>query len=69
MNLGPVTANLPMERGAGDISFIADYIFCLNGLVPIGKGSHAPGETINTKQLPVFIQRAAIFIYRLTQLK
>lgn len=69
MNLEPVIANLPMERGAGDISFIADYVSCLDGLGPSGKGSHAPGETINTKQLPVLIQRAAIFIYRLTQMK
>ncbi|MFT3702654.1 MAG: M20/M25/M40 family metallo-hydrolase [Agriterribacter sp.] len=67
MGLDSVTANQPMERGAGDISFIADYISCMDGLGPNGKGSHAPGEVINTKQLPVLIQRAAIFIYRLTR--
>ncbi len=69
MGLEPVKANLPMERGAGDISFIADYLSCVDGLGASGKGSHAPGEIINTKELPVLIQRAAIFIYRLTQMK
>ncbi|MBX2921224.1 MAG: M20/M25/M40 family metallo-hydrolase [Chitinophagaceae bacterium] len=69
MNLGTVTAYHPMERGAGDISFIADYLPCIDGLGPSGKGSHAPGETINSKELPILIQRTAIFIYRLTQMR
>lgn len=69
MGLGAVLENDPMERGAGDISFIADYIPGIDGLGPSGSGSHAPGETINTKQFPLLIQRAAIFIYRLSQKK
>ncbi|MFT3946864.1 MAG: M20/M25/M40 family metallo-hydrolase [Agriterribacter sp.] len=67
MGLGEVLENDPMERGAGDISFIADHIPSIDGLGPNGTGSHAPGETINTKQYPLLIQRAAIFIYRLSQ--
>ncbi|MBL7762511.1 MAG: M20/M25/M40 family metallo-hydrolase [Chitinophagaceae bacterium] len=67
MGLGEVTGGDPMKRGAGDIAFIADYITSIDGLGPSGKGSHAPGETINLKELPVLIQRAAIFIYRLTR--
>lgn len=69
MGLGAVIENDPMERGAGDISFIADYLPCIDGLGPAGSGSHAPGETINTKQYPIMIQRAAIFIYRLSENK
>lgn len=69
MGLGAVLENDPMERGAGDISFIADYIPSIDGLGPSGAGSHAPGETIHTKQFPLLIQRAAIFIYRLSQKK
>lgn len=65
MGLGAVLENDPMERGAGDISFIADFIPCIDGLGPSGTGSHAPGETMNTKQYPLLIQRAAVFIYRL----
>ena len=67
MGLGSVTEVDPMSRGAGEISFIAGYITSLDGLGPSGKGSHAPGETINTKELPLLIQRAAIFMYRLTR--
>jgi glutamate carboxypeptidase len=67
MGLGTVTEVDPMSRGAGDISFIAANIDCLDGIGPSGKGSHAPGETLNTRELPLLIQRAAIFMYRLTR--
>ncbi len=67
MGFGKVTEVDPMSRGAGDISFIAGNITSLDGLGPSGKGSHAPGETLNTKELPLLIQRAAVFIYRLTR--
>lgn len=67
LGLGNVTAVDPMSRGAGDISFIASYISSLDGLGPSGKGAHAPGEIMNTKELPLLIQRAAIFMYRLTR--
>lgn len=67
MGLGGVTEVDPMSRGAGDISFIASYITSLDGFGPSGKGSHALGETLNTKEFPLLIQRAAIFIYRLTR--
>ncbi len=69
LGLGPVLENDPMERGAGDISFIADYIPGIDGLGPSGAGSHAPGETLNTRQFPLLIQRAAVLIYRLSRKK
>jgi glutamate carboxypeptidase len=67
MGIGETNAADPGSRGAGDISFIAKYVDCLDGLGASGNGAHAPGETINLKQFPVLIQRAALFIYRLTR--
>jgi len=67
MGIGETKAGDPGSRGAGDISYIAKYIDCLDGLGPMGSGAHAPGETINLQKLPLLIHRAAIFIYRLTR--
>ena len=69
MGLGKTVAGDAGSRGAGDISYIAKYIDCLDGLGSSGKGAHAPGETINLKEFPILIQRAAILIYRLTHEK
>ena len=68
MNIGPVRAGDPGSRGAGDISYVAKYVDALDGLGASGVGSHAPGETINLKEFPILIQRAAILIYRLTRM-
>ncbi|TSA64720.1 MAG: M20 family peptidase [Sediminibacterium sp.] len=68
MGIGPTTAGDPGARGAGDISYIAKYLDCIDGLGASGKGAHAPGETINLKELPFLSQRAALLIYRLTQM-
>lgn len=67
MGLGPANAGDPGSRGAGDISYVAKYMDCIDGLGASGRGAHAVGETINLKQLPLLIQRAALLIYRLTQ--
>lgn len=67
MKAGRVRAGDPGLRGAGDVSYIAKYVDALDGLGASGKGSHAPGETINLKEFPLLIQRAALFIYRLTK--
>lgn len=69
MGLGAANAGDPGSRGAGDISYIAKYVDCIDGLGASGKGAHAVGETINLNELPLLIQRAAILIYRLTQTK
>jgi len=66
MGIGKTAAGDPGSRGAGDISYIAKYVDCIDGLGSSGKGAHAPGETINLKEYPILIQRAAILIYRLT---
>ena len=67
LGMGVVKAGDPGSRGAGDISYVAAYLDCLDGLGASGTGAHAPGETINLKQYPQLIQRAAVFIYRLTR--
>ena len=66
MGLGETKAGDPGARGAGDISYIAKYVDCIDGLGASGRGAHAPGETINLKEFPFLIQRAAILINRLT---
>ena len=67
LGYGPVYAGDPAKRGAGDISYIADYLNCLDGLGASGTGSHAPGETINLAEYPKLIKRTALLIYRLTR--
>lgn len=67
MGLGPTKAGDPGARGAGDISYVAQYMKGnIDGLGASGRGAHAPGETINLKEFPLLIQRAALLIYRLT---
>jgi glutamate carboxypeptidase len=67
MGYGPVKPGDPGSRGAGDISFVAEFMDCLDGLGASGTGAHAPGETINMKQFPDLIKRNTIFLYRLTR--
>ena len=67
MGVGPTIAGDPGSRGAGDISYIAAYVDCIDGLGSSGRGAHAPGETINLKELPYLIKRAALTIYRLSR--
>lgn len=67
LGYGKVSAGDPGSRGAGDISYVANYLDCLDGLGASGYGSHAPGEVINLKEYPKLIKRAALTIYRLTR--
>ncbi len=67
LGYGEVKAGDPGSRGAGDISYVADYLDCLDGFGATGKGAHAPGETINLNDLPKLINRAALVIYTLTR--
>jgi glutamate carboxypeptidase len=67
LGFGPTKAGDPGSRGAGDISYIAKYVDCLDGLGASGRGAHAPGETINLAEFPQLIERAALLIYRLTR--
>jgi glutamate carboxypeptidase len=57
----------PLKRGAGDIAYVSHIIDGLIGLGPAGEGSHAPGETIDLKTLPLQAKRAAILMSRLAK--
>ncbi|MEO6070402.1 MAG: M20/M25/M40 family metallo-hydrolase [Chitinophagaceae bacterium] len=67
LGMGATYAGDPGSRGAGDISYIAKYVDCLDGLGAAGYGAHAPGEVIDLESFGKLIQRAAILIYRLTR--
>lgn len=67
LGFGPVSAGDPGSRGAGDISYVARYLDCIDGLGVTGKGAHAPGEIMDLKNFPRLVQRTAILIYRLTR--
>ena len=64
---GPVEALDPGRRGAGDISFVSDYVDALDGLGVKGMRSHTPDERVNLKSIVPATERAAILIYRLTR--
>ena len=63
---GPVEALDPGKRGAGDISFVSDYVDALDGLGVIGMRSHTPDERVDLRSIAPATERAAILIYRLT---
>jgi glutamate carboxypeptidase len=57
----------PMDRGAGDISFVAKDTDGLVGLGPAGAGSHAPGEWVDINSIYKQAKRAAILMSRLAK--
>ncbi|MDG1572169.1 M20/M25/M40 family metallo-hydrolase [Robiginitalea sp. M366] len=64
---GGVTAYDPGRRGAADVSFVAQYVSCLDGLGTMGSGAHTPKETVNLKTMEALTKRTALLIYRLLQ--
>lgn len=69
LGLGEVMPYDPGRRGAGDISFIAQYLDCLDGLGAMGGSAHAPGEFINLNSLQNIEKRVALLFYRITNEK
>ena len=65
MGQEPVLAYDPGKRGAADVSFVAEYVDCLDGLGTMGTGAHTPKETVNLETMNLLIQRTAVLIYRL----
>lgn len=57
----------PVLRGAGDLSFVAPYLAGISGLGSYGKGSHAPGESMELSSQTYQTRRVALFLYALTQ--
>lgn len=64
---GPVKANDPARRGAGDCAFVAPYCAVLDGLGVFGSGAHADRESVELKSLVSQSTRAAVLLYRLTR--
>jgi len=69
MGQGKVTAYDPAKRGAGDISFVAKYVNCLDGLGTMGGGSHTTKEFMELNHFNDLTKRAALLIYRLINQK
>ena len=68
LGAGPIRAQDPVERGAGDISFVCDgRLACLDGLGAMGDGDHAPGEYVDLASLSMLTKRTALLMYRLTR--
>ena len=67
MGYGEVTPGDPGSRGAGDISYVANFMDGIDGLGASGSGAHAPGETIKLNEYPNLIKRSTLLIYRLTR--
>lgn len=66
---GAVEGYNPGKRGAADVSFVAEYVDCLDGLGTMGSGAHTPQETVNLNSIEDLTKRAAILIYRLIHSK
>jgi len=60
-----VEAYDPGKRGAADVSFVAEYVACLDGLGTMGTGAHTPKETVNLNTIEMLTKRTALLIYRL----
>ena len=67
LGAGSIRALEPNQRGAGDISFVASFVACLDGLGPKGAHSHRVDEYAEIDSIPVQTKRAALLIYRLTR--
>jgi glutamate carboxypeptidase len=68
LGAGPIAAQDPGERGAGDISFVCTgRLACLDGLGAMGDRAHAPSEYMEVSSLRLLTQRAALLMYRLTR--
>lgn len=57
----------PMQRGAGDIAFVAGIVPGLVGIGAAGEGAHGPGETVDLRSLERQTQRAAVLMHRLSR--
>lgn len=70
LGFGPVTAVDPRRAGAADISFAADHVeMALDGIGLMGEGGHTVDETADLTTLGMQTKRAAVLLYRLSQLQ
>jgi len=66
LGMAPLKEGDPAKRGAGDISFVAQYLPGLVGMGAVGRGAHAVGETVDLSRLDPQAERAALLILRLS---
>ena len=65
---GPVAPVDPLRAGAADVSFASPYVHAaIDGLGLMGTGGHTVEETADLDTLISQAQRAAVFMYRLSQ--
>jgi glutamate carboxypeptidase len=64
LGTGPIVAHDPSKRGAGDISFVATQVACLDGLGGFGDLDHAPGEWVDLDEMVALTKRAALLLNR-----
>jgi glutamate carboxypeptidase len=67
LGLPPEDEMDPMQRGAGDIAFVAPYVPGLVGTGAMGAGPHAEGETVFLDSIPRQAKRMALLMTRLSQ--
>lgn len=67
LGMGPVRTVDPASRGAGDISFVAQYVDALDALGPLGSASHTVNERVDLESIATATRRAAVLIHRLTR--
>ena len=67
LGMGSVRSFDPASRGAGDVSFVAPMIDAIDGLGPLGNGSHSDRERLDLNSLRSATKRAAVLMYRLTR--
>ena len=67
LGLGPLEADDPASRGAGDFGFIGSIVDGVDGLGVRGQGIHAPDEGMDLASLVPATTRAAVLIARLVQ--
>jgi glutamate carboxypeptidase len=65
--LGRVEILDPSLRGAGDVQFVAPYTVGMDGLGAQGRGPHTDDEDLEIASIERGAIRAALLIYRLTQ--
>lgn len=69
LGLGEVKAYDPGKRGAGDISFVAQYVDGLDGLGALGGNAHNAEEYLQLNTLQDIVKRTTLLLYRLTSSK
>lgn len=66
LGMGPVEPGDPGNRGAGDVSFVANYVDAIDGLGATGDRAHTIDEIVRLDEISDLAARAALLIHRLT---